>query len=544
MKALLIHPDRDLKLREKPSVGYRREDEPAKWTPQEEALMQDLQLEALLQAMARDDRLVLKVSRNVLLSAVRADVETVRYRQEILRDCIAHPDVISRMYAIAGEAMQVRQKLWHFGVFGRYAESVLHDSVSVIEALADLLRTLRNVAEQNSQRFQSRGITNLFATLRTELSDDYLAEVRDHLGRLRFRRGVPMSAGLGESNEGKDYVLHFREERRWEWVERFLGKGVPSLTVRIPDRDEAGARAYSELRETALGIVANALSQASNHVLSFFDVLQTELAFYIGCLNLHSRLAELGVPVTFPESLPAGGRKLRATGLCDVSLALAMGTRLVPNDILADGKGICVITGANQGGKSAFLRGIGLMQLMMQAGMFVAADSCSAEVCNGILTHFRREEDASMKSGKLDEELRRMSLIADGLSADTLVLFNEAFAATNEREGSEIARQVVTALLEKRVKMVFVTHLYDFPHCLALERAKEALFLRAERREDGTRTYKLVVGEPLETSFGQDVYRVVFDGGNGGGESTNERVARSSAGEVGAAPPVPAEPVG
>lgn len=64
-----------------------------------------------------------------------------------------------------------------------------------------------------------------------------------------------------------------------------------------------------------------------------------------------------------------------------------------------------------------------------------------------------------MESGKLDEELSRMSGIVDHISSDSMVLFNESFAATNEREGSEIARQIVSALLEKRIKIFFVTHL-------------------------------------------------------------------------------------
>ncbi|HTP27932.1 MAG TPA: hypothetical protein VMK12_20045, partial [Anaeromyxobacteraceae bacterium] len=33
---------------------------------------------------------------------------------------------------------------------------------------------------------------------------------------------------------------------------------------------------------------------------------------------------------------------------------------------------------------------------------------------------------------------------------------------------------------------------------------------RAERRENGERTFKLVEGEPLDTSYGEDVYRDVF----------------------------------
>jgi len=66
-----------------------------------------------------------------------------------------------------------------------------------------------------------------------------------------------------------------------------------------------------------------------------------------------------------------------------------------------------------------------------------------------------------MRSGKLDEELRRLSELADVLAPGALVLFNESFASTNEREGSEIARQVVSALLERRIKVAFVTHLHD-----------------------------------------------------------------------------------
>ena len=45
--------------------------------------------------------------------------------------------------------------------------------------------------------------------------------------------------------------------------------------------------------------------------------------------------------------------------------------------------------------------------------MFVAAESFAANVCAGIFTHFKREEDATMTSGKLDEELARMSAIAE-----------------------------------------------------------------------------------------------------------------------------------
>jgi predicted ATPase len=39
---------------------------------------------------------------------------------------------------------------------------------------------------------------------------------------------------------------------------------------------------------------------------------------------------------------------------------------VVSNDVNADGASLIMITGANQGGKSTFLRSVGLAQLMMQ----------------------------------------------------------------------------------------------------------------------------------------------------------------------------------
>ena len=36
------------------------------------------------------------------------------------------------------------------------------------------------------------------------------------------------------------------------------------------------------------------------------------------------------------------------------------------------------------------------------------------------------------------------------------------------------------------------------------------LFLRAERRPGGHRTFRLLPGEPLPTSYGEDVYQQVF----------------------------------
>jgi DNA mismatch repair ATPase MutS len=205
---------------------------------------------------------------------------------------------------------------------------------------------------------------------------------------------------------------------------------------------------------------------------------------------------------------------LRFEDLRDASLALYPDQRVVGNDVDADDKDLIVITGANSGGKSTFLRSAGLAQVMMQAGMFVCAKSLTASTASRVFTHFIREEDSTMTSGKLDEELARMSSIVDQLTPDSYVLFNESFAATNEREGAEIARQIVGALLDSGVLVSFVTHQYTLASNLYRACRDRSLFLRADRSRDGVRTFKLVEGEPLRTSFGEDLYRRIGGWGN------------------------------
>jgi DNA mismatch repair ATPase MutS len=126
-----------------------------------------------------------------------------------------------------------------------------------------------------------------------------------------------------------------------------------------------------------------------------------------------------------------------------------------------------------------------------------------------------------MESGKLDEELNRMSRIADKIGRNAMVLCNESFAATNEREGSELAGEITRALVESGIKVLFVTHLYAFARAFYDKRMANAIFLRAERRPDGARTFRVVESEPLQTSYGKDLYEQIFATGG----STETRAA-------------------
>jgi DNA mismatch repair ATPase MutS len=381
--------------------------------------------------------------------------------------------------------------------------------VQVLKLHVDVLKRLRQIADEHAAGFRSEGFTRFFAMLGDELADDYLQAVEHHLRTLEFKRGVFESAGLAKGLKGRRYMIRTPREQRW--TERLpFGDRSDSYSFTIPPRDENGFKSLEEIRGKGINLVANSVAQSADHVKSFFAMLRLELAFYLGCLNLHDRLAAKREPVCFPQPVAAGRLTLTAEGIYDVCLALHLESPVVGNEVNADGKSLVMITGANQGGKSTLLRSLGLAQLMMQAGMFAGARSFRAGVCDGLFTHYKREEDVTMESGKLDEELGRMSEIAGQIARHSILLCNESFASTNEREGSEIARQVVRAMLRKQIKVFFVTHMYDLAHGFYTQRLGDALFLRAGRQPDGRRTFKLAEGEPLPTSYGKDSYQRIF----------------------------------
>ena len=494
MKAFLMYQDQDFDLgRPLPS--------------NEQALTQDMELDTLFDAMALGDKFIFEVVRKAVLFG-SSDLDTIRYRQNILKDCLKNPSIVREIYRIPIESIENRQRHW-LGIFSNYPSGILSGAIEMMQMFVDLLTNLRGIADEHAEQFESEGFRRFFAMIKQELGDDYFAVVQNHLRELKFRGGVVLSAELGDGNEGTAYVLRKPPDKQ-NWVKRILAPRSPTYSFSIHPRDDSGARALGELKDRGINLVANALAQSADHIDSFFKMLRIELAFYIGCLNLYEQLAQMGEPVSFPLPVAPNERRLSFDGLYDVCLALTMKQKVVGNDVMADNKDLVTITGANQGGKSTFLRSIGLAQLMMQCGMFVPAESFCANLCEGLFTHYKRKEDASMKSGKLDEELSRMSTIADDITSNSMALFNESFAATNEREGSEIARQIVSALLEKRIKVFFVTHQYEFAHGFYDRKMENAIFLRAERQADGARTFKLIEGEPLQTSYGEDLYKGIF----------------------------------
>ncbi len=511
MKPWLLYPERDFITDWKParhgwhSTAVLRD----RLEPFEKDLLQDLEMNTVLSAMAANDPLIAGVCRLSMLDGANLDLATIQYRQEILRDCLHQAEVIRQLYQLTGETLE-REHAQNSGLLSMNSPvSVLSDAVKSMNVFVEALRSLRDLTGQHAERFHSPGLKALCARLQAELPDAYLMQLHQLLKELKFTRGVLLSGEIGEGGHLINLTLR-RHSTEGRWWNRWFSFGQPSYTIHLAERDEAGARIMSELRGRGLNQAANILALSVSHIMRFFIALRTELAFYVGCLNLRDALAARHIPVCVPHTTAAGTNRLHCEHLYDISLALSTHTSVVSNTVLADNRTGIIVTGTNQGGKSSFLRSMGAALLMMQCGMCVAASSFTSDSMSGVYTHFKREEDQTLKSGKLDEELMRLSALVDVIQPNALLLMNESFASTNEREGSEIAYQVFRGLVDKRIRVIYVTHLFEFARRILEERNLSILFLCAERLPDGARSFRIIEGEPQSTSYGQDLYEAIF----------------------------------
>ncbi|WP_158675583.1 MutS-related protein [Nocardia stercoris] len=472
----------------------------------------DLGLDALYQAMAEQDPVVLEAVRAVLPLSL-TDAAVIRYRQQVLADCLAHPDAIRELYEIACRATGIRR--YTVGR-SRRSNGMLRLALQPMTELIATLRTLREACDRHRARFDSAGLNELTGSLAAVLTDDYLHRVDTQLAALEFDHGLRFGATLGPGGTLTGLTLYDPPPPPARRRLGFDRARPQSFTA--PETAEPGTDPLTQLKDRALTTVAATVSHAADRIQDFFTRLRDQLAFYIGCLTLHRRLTAAGVPVCLPVVHPAGAPRLNCTGLREPGLCLSTpdpANTVTGNDIDADGRSFLIVTGANNGGKSTFLRSVGYAQLMMQAGMFVTADHFEADVRAGVFTHFAAGEDRALTHGKLAEELARMSHLVDTLHPNSLLLCNESFAATGDRDATTIATDLFAALTTAGVKIVLVTHLTAYAHARHTLADPGDLFLRAARATDGHRSHRLTPGAPEPTAHATDLLRTVFPDGRG-----------------------------
>lgn len=133
---------------------------------------------------------------------------------------------------------------------------------------------------------------------------------------------------------------------------------------------------------------------------------------------------------------------------------------VIPIDlIIGDEYNMLIITGPNTGGKTVSLKNIGLLTLMVMAGLHIPADKDSkVSIVDNIFTDIGDEQSISQNLSTFSSHIKRISKILKKATDKSLVLIDEIGAGTDPREGSAIGIAVLEQLLSRKSKTLVTTH--------------------------------------------------------------------------------------
>jgi len=346
-------------------------------------LRRDLELDKIVAATSGGDELVAEVWREVLLLA-DASPDSISYRQDAVRDAVRNRDAVLGLYRIANETVDaVRRRVFLFRPHDPAV--VVHEAVNGLEVMVASLRDV--LAVLKSAAFSSEAFRQMSKSVLDNINDEFLASAQQLVKVLRFENGVQFSVRIGELNSLEDPVLLVPRRGESNILSKVLRRD--EYVYRLDPRDEAGAYILDDIRKWVLANAASTIFKAFKHLDSFFQDLRRQLAFYVGAINLSGYFEKLGLPAAYPR-LSKGA--LKFSGMYCLSLSISAGSRPVPYDLDVEAEGgfAVVVTGANRGGKTTFLKAVGQSPVLARAGLFVPAGEFALPSTGAVYTHFPR----------------------------------------------------------------------------------------------------------------------------------------------------------
>ncbi|MEO8887253.1 MAG: endonuclease MutS2 [Mucilaginibacter sp.] len=133
---------------------------------------------------------------------------------------------------------------------------------------------------------------------------------------------------------------------------------------------------------------------------------------------------------------------------------------VVPLNVQIDeGMRIIVVSGPNAGGKSVCMKTVGLLQMMVQAGLLIPADEASTI---GVFKQFFVDigDDQSIESdlSTYSAHLSKMKTFVEQANGRSLILIDEFGTGTDPQFGGPIAEAVLESLNHKKVRGMVTTH--------------------------------------------------------------------------------------
>ena len=140
---------------------------------------------------------------------------------------------------------------------------------------------------------------------------------------------------------------------------------------------------------------------------------------------------------------------------------MAAGIEPVPFDLELDAdEGVVVVTGPNAGGKTVFLKSVGLMAALVQSGVIPpAGPGTRLPVFTSFFAESGDGQSIADSLSTFSAHLRSLRTIVDGGGPGSLVLIDEPGAGTDPGEGEALARALVEVLAERGCTAIVTSHL-------------------------------------------------------------------------------------
>ncbi|QGN07016.1 DNA mismatch repair protein MutS [Halorhabdus sp. CBA1104] len=184
--------------------------------------------------------------------------------------------------------------------------------------------------------------------------------------------------------------------------------------------------------------------------------------------------------------------------------------QFVPNDVhLDDDSFLAVITGPNMSGKSTYMRQVGLLTVLAQAGSFVPAASASLRIVDRVFTRVGASDDIAGGRSTFMVEMSELATILAQASPDSLVLLDEVGRGTSTSDGLAIARAVTEHIHDEiGATTLFATHHHELTDVATSLPQATNLHFRTDRDSDDVAfPYEIAPG-PAEASYGVEVAAV------------------------------------